>query len=92
MKEKFELIPMGEASYRIRRYKKHWWSRWKIEMDGMTPKIYPVDQKNCNHRIEFVSMVTALPNRIQLPLYRCIKCGYEQIGKQHLCGQNYEQN
>lgn len=49
MKEKFELIPMGEYSHLIRKIKRHWWSKWEIEMDGNTPKIYPIDQEHCEH-------------------------------------------
>ena len=90
MKEKFELVPMGDASHLIRKIKKHWWGKWEIEMDGTTPKIYPVDQENCKHRLEFVTMVKSLPNFVSFPLYRCQKCGFEQIGSEHLNGHNYE--
>ena len=40
MKEKFVFIPLGEHSHFIKKVKKHWWSRWKTEMGGYTPRIY----------------------------------------------------
>ena len=90
MQEKFELIQNGKESYLIRRYKKHWWSRWKTEMYGDKPKRYPVNQDDCAHRLVFVRMVTSLPMYVSLPLYRCQKCGYEQISNEHLEGNKYE--
>lgn len=44
MKEKFELIPKGKYPYKIKYIKKHWWSKWKIELEPNTntPMMYPV--------------------------------------------------
>ena len=42
---KFEYVPLSingdtSASHYIRKYKKHWWNRWKITMDGNIPARY----------------------------------------------------
>lgn len=81
MKEKFELIPMGDASHLIRKFKKHRWSKWEIEMDGATPKIYPVDQEHCEHDYEFVRIVISMSYPAGTPwrLMRCKKCGRERV-------------
>lgn len=81
MKEKFELIPMGEHSHLIRKFKKHWWSKWEVEMDGNTPKIYHVDQERCVHDFEFVKIVysASYPAGMPWKLIRCKKCGKERV-------------
>ena len=80
-KERYELIPMRENSHLIRKFKKHWWSKWQIEMDGEEPKIYPVNQKNCKHDYEFVEIVISdsYPRGIPMEKIRCKKCGYETV-------------
>lgn len=90
MKEKFELIGTGNSAHLIRKFKRHWWSKWEIEMDGTTPKIYLVDQDNCEHRLKYAYTGRALPNYMPVPIYRCEKCGYEQVGTTHLQGNKYE--
>ncbi len=75
MKEKFELIGSDETAHLIRKFKKHWWSKWTIEMDGNTPKIYLVDQENCEHDYKFVEIFKAYPNGAPWRLFRCSKCG-----------------
>lgn len=81
MKEKFELIPMGEHSHLIRKFKKHWWSKWEIEMEGNTPKIYPIDQEHCVHDYELVEIVrtVSFPAGVPMRLLRCTKCGHERV-------------
>ena len=84
MKEKYELIGAGDSAHLIRKYKKHWWSKWQIEMDGTTPRIYPVDQENCEHEYEFEQYVIGAEwycRGRRFPLYRCCKCGHERIGR-----------
>ncbi len=81
MKEKYELIGSGDSAHFIRKYKKHWWSKWQIEMDGATPKIYPVDQEHCNHNYEFVKIMytVSFPAGVPMRLMRCTKCGHERV-------------
>ena len=84
MKEKYELIGSGDSAHLIRKYKNHWYSRWKIEMDGTIPKNYPVDQKNCKHEYEYVKNVIGAEwycIGTVFRLYRCCKCGHERITK-----------
>jgi len=40
MKERYVKCKAGGITYFIKEYKKHWWNRWKIEMEGNTPRIY----------------------------------------------------
>ena len=40
MKQKYQLCNAGGIFHYIKLTKKHWWSRWKPEMDGGHPKIY----------------------------------------------------
>lgn len=77
MKEKYELIGYGKSAHLIRKYKKHWWNKWQIEMEGTTPKIYPVDQKHCVHDYEFIAIVftASYPAGIPMRLWKCKKCG-----------------
>ena len=92
MKERFELVYRGKDSYKIRYIKRHWWSKWKIELEYNTnvPKIYPVDQENCAHHLEFSHIVEYYYRPIPLRIYRCTKCGYSQVGKDHIPGKKYE--
>ena len=80
MKEKYELIGHGDFAHFIRKYKKHWWSKWQIEMDGATPKIYPVDQEHCIHDYKFIETMytVSFPAGIPVLLFRCTKCGHER--------------
>lgn len=81
MKEKFELIPMAEHSHLIRKFKRHWWSKWEIEMDGDSPKIYLVDQEHCEHDYEYIRTVISVsyPAGVPWRLLRCKKCGHERV-------------
>ena len=81
MKAKYELIGHGDSAHLIRKYKRHWWSKWEIEMDGTTPKIYLVDQEHCNHDYEFVKIVisASYPAGTPWKLMRCKKCGHERV-------------
>lgn len=81
MKEKYELIGSGDSAHLIRKYKKHWWSKWRIEVDGTTPKLYPVDQEHCDHDYRFVKVVYTIsfPAGVPMRLMRCTKCGYERV-------------
>lgn len=83
MKEKYELIGSGDSAHLIRKYKKHWWSKWRIEMDGATPKIYPVDQEHCVHDYKFVEIVrtVSFPAGVPMRLMRCTKCGHERVAR-----------
>ena len=71
MKEKYELIGHGNSAHLIRKYKKHWWNKWQIEMDG----------ENCVHDYEFVEIVrtVSFPAGIPMRLLRCTKCGHERV-------------
>ena len=40
MKERYDLCRAGGIFHYVRLTKKHWWSRWELEMDGRHPKIY----------------------------------------------------
>lgn len=55
-----------------------------------TPKIYPVDQVNCVHKLEYAYTAEYYYRPISIPIYRCIKCGYEQVGNDHIEGNKYE--
>lgn len=81
MKEKYELIGSGDSAYLIRKCKKHWWNKWRIEMDGATPKIYLIDQEQCVHDYEFVEIVrtVSFPAGVPMRLMRCTKCGHERV-------------
>ena len=81
MKEKYELIGHGDSAYLIRKYKKHWWNKWQIEMEGDSPKIYLVDQEHCEHEFEFIKIVYSASYPVGMPwrLIRCKKCGKERV-------------
>lgn len=80
MKKRFEYIPLNNgASHYICKTKKHWWSKWKIEMDDNTPKIYMPDEVHCEHEWEFKKYVRYYYTGVPFPLYRCKKCGFEMI-------------
>ena len=81
MKEKFELIGSGNTAHLIRKFKRHWWNKWQIEMDGTTPKLYLVDQEHCEHDYEFkeICYTASYPKGVPLRLFRCNKCGHEKV-------------
>lgn len=81
MKEKYELIPLGDKSYLIRKFKKHFWNRWETEMDGKSPKAYPVDQENCEHDFQYLhtTYTVSYPAGIPVQVYSCRKCGKEKV-------------
>lgn len=90
MKERYELRGHGKDAYMARFTKNHWWNRWEAETnsDGSVKK-YPVDQENCYHRLRYAYQGMTLRG-IPFPIYRCEKCGYEQVGTTHLEGNKYE--
>ena len=90
MKEKFELVYKDKESYKKRYIKKHWWSSWKLEREGDKPKKYPVDQKNCVHRMKYYCHAQTVYGST-IALYRCEKCGKEQAGNSHIPGWKYEE-
>lgn len=40
MKERFIKYSINGITHYIKEYKEHWWSKWKVEMDGQCPRIY----------------------------------------------------
>lgn len=90
MKERFELIPKGDDSYLVRYVKEHWWSNWKKEMDGDKVKKYPVDQRNCVHRMKRKCVAQTVYGSM-VTIYYCEKCGKEQAGRDHIQGWKYEE-
>ena len=90
MKAKFELRGDGKEAYRVRFTKKHWWSKWILEMDGEYVKKYPVNQENCVHHLEFYYRGQTVYGPY-VNIYRCTKCGHSQVGKTHLEGYKYDE-
>jgi len=42
MKQKYQLCKIGGAFHYVKLTKKHWWSKWEIEKDGDTPRLYMI--------------------------------------------------